>query len=111
MSLVPGFRGKYLLPMWVEDLSNLARSKSCALPVRPLDCVRAVLATAENITKQATKTRLTDRLRLRIFRVPLTRGPSYSCVGSFCFLRTLSQTKSDNVKTKPNRSEIKLKLN
>src|SRR5215207_6329934 len=50
--------------MWVEDLSNLARLKSEALPVRPLDCVRAVLATAEKITKQQIRTRLTKRLRL-----------------------------------------------
>src|SRR5687767_10822520 len=70
MSFDPGFRGKYLLSMCVEDLSNLARSKSCALPVRPLDCVRAVPAAAENITKQEIKTRLRNRLRLCIFRVP-----------------------------------------
>ena len=71
MSFDPGFRGKYLLSMWVEDLSNLARSKSLALPVRPLDCVWAVPATAENITKQEITTRMTIRLRLRIFRVSL----------------------------------------
>jgi hypothetical protein len=62
MSFDPGFRGKYLLSMWVEDLSNLARSKSLALPVRPLDCVRAMLAAAENITKQEIKTRMTMRV-------------------------------------------------
>lgn len=57
--------------MRVEDLSNSALLKSAALPVRPVDCVRAVLAAAENITKQERRTRVTKRLRLRIFRVPL----------------------------------------
>src|SRR5215211_2412514 len=71
MSFDPGFRGKYLLSIWVEDLSNLARSKLEALPVRPLDCARAVPATAENITnKQEIRTRTTIRFGLRIFRVP-----------------------------------------
>src|ERR671911_100228 len=70
MSFDPGLSGSHLLSMWVEDLSNWARSKSAALPVRPVGCVRAVLATAENITKQEIKTRQTKRLRLRIFRVP-----------------------------------------
>src|ERR687898_710297 len=57
--------------MLVEDLSNLARSKSLALPVIPVDCVRAVPATAEKTTKQEIRRRLRKRLRLRIFRVLL----------------------------------------
>src|ERR687897_3142380 len=87
MSFDPGFRGKYLLSIWVEDLSNLARSKSLALPVRPLDCVRAVPATAENISKQEIRRRLRKRLRLRIFiRVPFLVEILHLCwllLGSF----------------------------
>src|SRR5918993_4034714 len=85
MSFDPGFRGKYLLSIWVEDLSNLACSKSLALPVRPLDCVRAVLATAENITKQEIIRRLTKRLRLRIFGVPLSRSDLTLMLAPFKF--------------------------
>jgi hypothetical protein len=74
------------LVMWVEDVSNLARSKSLALPVRPAGCVRAVLATAENITKQEIRRRLTIRLRLCIFRVPFLVAILLLCwllLGSF----------------------------
>src|SRR5918999_4038372 len=56
--------------MCVEVLSNLARLKSEALPVSPLDCVRDAPATAENSTKQEIRTRMTKRLRLCTFRVP-----------------------------------------
>jgi hypothetical protein len=45
------------LVMWVEPLSNLARWKSLALPVRAFDCVRALPAIAQTISKQQIKTK------------------------------------------------------
>jgi hypothetical protein len=55
------------LVMWVEELSNLARWKSLALPVSPLDWVLALPATAQTISKQQIKIKLSKRLRLRMF--------------------------------------------
>ena len=109
MSFDPGFRGKYLLSMWVEDLSNLARSKFLALPLRPLDYVRAVPATAENITKQEIRTRTTIRLRLCIFGVSLSRSDLGSVDCCYVLLR-LSQIMSYKVKTNRNYSGAELKL-
>src|SRR5215204_3148861 len=99
MSFDPGFRGKYLLSMWVEDLSNLARSKSLALPVRPLDCVRAVPATAENITKQQIRTRMTKRLRLPIFGASLSRSDLTSVLAPFKFFEDC--LRQDLTKSRP----------
>jgi hypothetical protein len=46
----------------------LARLKSEALPVRPLDCVRAVLATAEKITKLTDKDEADEKIAFAQFQ-------------------------------------------